>query len=121
MHYKLFIFFYSSSNTTCVSSYVIQHFQDTFRQCIIDMIHGNLYSYNELQDDDVLKTVVSIAGSTVDVPNGYYEYGALSAECRLAEAIITSTRFAHCETPSLTFSDSHRFELISDWLPCFEC
>lgn len=69
------------------------------------MIHGNLYSYNELQDDDVLKTILSIVESTIDVPNGYYEYGALSAELRLAEAFISSTRFANQSgTPSFAFS-----------------
>lgn len=91
----------------CVSSYLIQHFQDTFRQCIIDLIHGNLYSYNDLQEDDVLKTLLSIAETTIEVPNGYYEYGALSAELRLAEAIVSSTRFAYCEAPPFIISSIH--------------
>lgn len=85
-----------------LSSYLIQHFQDTFRQCIIDLIHGNLYNYNDLQDDDVLETIVSIAESTIEVPYGYHEYGALNAELRLTEAIISGTRFAHCGTSSFT-------------------
>lgn len=78
------------------------------------MIHGNLYNYNELQDDDVLKTILSIAETTIDVPSGYYfEYGALSAEIQLAEAFISSTRFAHCETPPFNIFHSHFYVIAT--------
>lgn len=82
--------------TNAYDSYIIQHFQDTFRQCIIDLIHGNLHHYHELQHDDVLNTILSITESTVDVPD-VYDYGILNAEFKLLESLIVSSRFARCD------------------------
>lgn len=85
-----------------IGSYIIQHFQDTFRQCIIDLIHGNLHHYNDLQHDDVLITILSITKSSGDVPD-VYDYGILNAELKLIESLIVSSRFARCELCRLNF------------------
>lgn len=76
-------------------SYIIQHFYDTFRQCVIDLIHGNLEHYNELQDDNVLQTILSITDESLDVPDSrHFNYGALNNEMKLAETLVESARSA---------------------------
>lgn len=75
-------------------SYIIQHFNDTFRQCVIDLMLGKITDCNQLQEDDALKTILSITETSVKIPDGYCTYGALNPEIQLAESIITSSRFA---------------------------
>lgn len=55
---------------------------------------GNIGDRNQLQEDDALKTVLSIADSSITIPAGYLTYGALNAEMQLAECLLTSSRFA---------------------------
>lgn len=81
-------------------SYIVQHFNDTFRQSIIDLMLGNITNCNQLQEDDALKTILSITESSIKVPEGYHTYGALNPEIQLAESIITSSRFAIRNSPN---------------------
>lgn len=84
-------------------SYIIQHFHDTFRQCILDLIHGNLEHYNELQDDNVLQTILSITDVSLDVPDGrHFNYGVLNKEMQLAETLVGSARSANKNKNSIS-------------------
>lgn len=74
-----------------VRSFIIQNFFDTFRQSIIDLMHGNITQINEPQFSESLKILASIADSNINV-SGFYHYGALNNELQLTESILESTR-----------------------------
>lgn len=67
-------------------SYLIQHFRDTFRQSILDLIHGNISDYKDIKIDETIKILTSLEIS------GFYHYGALNNELQLVESLLTSTR-----------------------------
>lgn len=54
---------------------------------------GNITDRDQLQEDDALKTILSI--TEIRIPDGYHTYGALNTELQLAETLITSSRFAN--------------------------
>lgn len=59
---------------------------------MIDLMQGNLKQKDELQFNEALKILATIAESSVEL-SGYYHYGALNNELQLTESIIESTRF----------------------------
>lgn len=62
-------------------------------------MQGNITEYTQINEDDVLDTIVEIAQETL-VPStpapirGYYYAGVLGPELRLAEDLVLHTRSA---------------------------
>ncbi|XP_022213742.2 phosphatidylinositide phosphatase SAC2 isoform X4 [Drosophila obscura] len=84
--------------------FFIQNFADSFRQCIIDLMLGQLRQADELQEDEVLGTILQILKPETRAPiRGYYGVGVLAPELKLLESIVT-TRCAD-QRPSETESD----------------
>lgn len=75
-----------------ICSYIIQNFYDTFRQSMIDLMQGNITQRYELQFDETLKVLATIAESPFEISD-FYHYGALNNELQLTESIIKSTRW----------------------------
>lgn len=75
-----------------ICSYIIQNFYDTFRQSMIDLMQGNIRKSDELQFNEALKVLASIAELPVEV-SSYYHYGALNNELQLTESILKSARY----------------------------
>lgn len=72
-------------------SFFIQNFADSFRQCIIDLMQGELRHATELREDEVLETIVHILTPESHPPLlGYYNAGVLGPELKLLESIITN-------------------------------
>lgn len=70
-------------------SFFIQNFADSFRQCIIDLMQGQLQRADELREDDVLETIVQILTPESRPPlRGYYSAGVLGPELKLLESIV---------------------------------
>lgn len=59
---------------------------------MIDLMQGNLKQKDELQFNEALKILASIAESSIEL-SGFYHYGALNNELQLTESIIKSARF----------------------------
>lgn len=57
-------------------------------------MQGKIQHYKELQDDDVINTILAITESSIEAPTGYFNYGVLNNELQFAESIIVSTRSA---------------------------
>lgn len=108
-----------------ICSYIIQHFHDTFRQSIIDLMHGNIADYKDVKFDETVKILASIIDTTVDI-SGYYHYGALNHELQLAESLLKSTRLIkfHSQIVLALFS-SVCFSLVfispQIWLQTLNC
>lgn len=72
-------------------SYIIQHFRDTCRQSIIDLMLGNVRHGDELKFNRTLLTLVQMAEPATLAPD-YFHYGALNNELQLAESLVQSAR-----------------------------
>jgi hypothetical protein len=94
--------FYSASKHSlaqCLSlgsrSYYTQHFIDTFRQGVIDLLLGNLDDISEICRDDPIEQIANIAQSAL-VPTSrapkYFNYGVMGNELRLVEDTIVCAR-----------------------------
>uniref|UniRef100_A0A1A9UEQ5 SAC domain-containing protein n=1 Tax=Glossina austeni TaxID=7395 RepID=A0A1A9UEQ5_GLOAU len=69
--------------------FFIQNFTDTFRQCIIDLMQGQLNNANELKEDEVLSTILLILCPSVPAPTrGYFYAGVLGPEIKLLDNIL---------------------------------
>ncbi|XP_030553911.1 phosphatidylinositide phosphatase SAC2 isoform X1 [Drosophila novamexicana] len=83
--------------------FFIQNFADSFRQCIIDLMQGELRHATELREDEVLETIVHILTPESHPPLlGYYNAGVLGPELKLLESIITNSYYL------ARFKDSYR-------------
>lgn len=72
-------------------SYIIQHFRDTRRQTIIDLMLGNVKHGDELKFNRMLSTLAQMAEPTITVSD-YFHYGALNNELQLTESVVRSAR-----------------------------
>jgi hypothetical protein len=94
-------------------SYYLQHFVDTFRQGVIDLLHGNLEDISEISADDPLEQITQIA-QTALVPESrapsYFNYGALGNDLKFAE---DSVIFARWMLLPFEFNNIFHFSLIS--------
>lgn len=76
-------------------SYYTQHFVDTFRQGVIDLLLGNLDDISEICTDDPIEQIANIAQSAL-VPQSrapkYFNYGVMGSELRLVEDTIVCAR-----------------------------
>lgn len=59
---------------------------------MIDLMQGNIEQKDELQFNEALKILASMAESSIEL-SGFYHYGALNNELQLTESIVKSTRF----------------------------
>lgn len=59
---------------------------------MIDLMQGHIEQKDELQFNEALKILASIAESSVEFSE-FYHYGALNNELQLTESIIKSSRF----------------------------
>ncbi|KAH8357220.1 hypothetical protein KR084_010037 [Drosophila pseudotakahashii] len=83
--------------------FFIQNFADSFRQCIIDLMQGQLLRAEELQEDEVLDTILQILTPETRPPlRGYYNPGVLGHELQLLESIVTTSYYL------ARFKDSYR-------------
>ncbi|KAH8271350.1 hypothetical protein KR018_007362 [Drosophila ironensis] len=83
--------------------FLIQNFADSFRQCIIDLMQGQLRGADELQEDEVLGTILRILTPESKPPlGGYYNPGVLAPELKLLESIVTTSYYL------ARFKDSYR-------------
>ncbi|XP_017007574.2 phosphatidylinositide phosphatase SAC2 isoform X5 [Drosophila takahashii] len=83
--------------------FFIQNFADSFRQCIIDLMQGQLLRAEELQEDEVLDTILQILTPETRPPlRGYYNPGVLGPELQLLESIVTTSYYL------ARFKDSYR-------------
>lgn len=76
-------------------SYFLQHFADTFRQGVIDLLHGNLDDISEISADDPIEQLTNIA-QTALVPDSrapqYFNYGVLGNDVKFVEDSFTFAR-----------------------------
>lgn len=72
-------------------SYFIQHFCDTRRQTIIDLMLGNVKHGDQLKFNRILLTLTQMAEPTIIVSD-YFHYGAINNEMQLTESMIRSAR-----------------------------
>lgn len=77
-------------------SYVIQHFRDTLRQSVIDLMLGNIMQRDQLQFDETLKILTQMTDLS-PIDTSHFHYGALNTELQLTEAVIKSTRCEELE------------------------
>ncbi|XP_033164017.1 phosphatidylinositide phosphatase SAC2 isoform X1 [Drosophila mauritiana] len=83
--------------------FFIQNFADSFRQCIIDLMQGQLLRAEDLQEDEVLGTILQILTPETRPPlRGYYNPGVLGPELQLLESIVTTSYYL------ARFKDSYR-------------
>ncbi|XP_020813812.1 phosphatidylinositide phosphatase SAC2 isoform X1 [Drosophila serrata] len=83
--------------------FFIQNFADSFRQCIIDLMQGHLLTADELQEDEVLNTILQILTPETRPPmRGYYNPGVFGPELQLLESIVTTSYYL------ARFKDSYR-------------
>uniref|UniRef100_B3NZZ3 GG24675 n=1 Tax=Drosophila erecta TaxID=7220 RepID=B3NZZ3_DROER len=83
--------------------FFIQNFADSFRQCIIDLMQGQLLRAEDLQEDEVLDTILQILTPETRPPlRGYYNPGVLGPELQLLESIVTTSYYL------ARFKDSYR-------------
>lgn len=84
-------------------SYVIQHFDDHFRQCVIDLMLGHLRDGSQLHDEDqpfdtmlaVCRAFVEPFVPTMPKPNRQvYSLSVFRDELWLTEQLVHFTRFA---------------------------
>lgn len=59
---------------------------------MIDLMQGNIEQKDQLQFNEALKILATIAESSVELSE-FYHYGALNNELQLTETIIKSARF----------------------------
>lgn len=78
-------------------SYYLQHFADTFRQSVIDLLQGNLQDISEITADDPFEQISRIA-QTALVPESrapqYFNYGVLGDDLKIVEDTFVFARFS---------------------------
>lgn len=78
-------------------SYYLQHFADTFRQSVIDLLQGNLQDISEITADDPLEQIGNIA-QTALIPESrapqYFNYGVLGNDLKIVEDTLVFARSA---------------------------
>lgn len=87
---------------TIKRSYVIQHFDNHLRQCVIDLMLGQLRDGSQLHQDQPFDTVLAVCRSFVEpllpvVPKPNRQAYSLSVfrnELWLTEQLVQFTRFA---------------------------
>ncbi|CRL06388.1 CLUMA_CG019050, isoform A [Clunio marinus] len=71
--------------------YYLQHFADTFRQSVIDLLHGHLEDISEISADDPFDQIANIAQSAL-VPSSpapkYFNYGILGNDLKMIEDTV---------------------------------
>lgn len=84
-------------------SFIIQTFADSFRQSVIDLMHGKIENADDINDDDVWEALLCVAQQTVieplapdAPPKGYYNPGVLGAELKLLEPFVLNSRSGVC-------------------------
>ncbi|KAH8360019.1 hypothetical protein KR093_010212 [Drosophila rubida] len=83
--------------------YFIQKFADSFRQCIIDLMQGDLKQASELHEDPILETILHILLPESRAPlRGYYYAGVLGPELKLIESFVSNSYYL------ARFKDSYR-------------
>jgi len=78
-------------------SYFIQHFADTFRQSVINLLHGNIDNENDINEDDTFETIINVAQTVIPitkVPKDIVYTGVLGPELHLAENLFNFARSA---------------------------
>lgn len=77
-------------------SYYLQHFVDTFRQGVIDLLHGKLDDISEITVDDPFEQITNIAQCAL-IPESrapqYFYYGVLGNDLKFLEDSIVFARF----------------------------
>ena len=72
--------------STC--SYYLQHFADTFRQSVIDLLQGRIEDISDITADDPFEQIGKIAQTALipdSRPPQYFNYGVLGSDLKLAE------------------------------------
>ncbi|XP_013108333.2 phosphatidylinositide phosphatase SAC2 isoform X2 [Stomoxys calcitrans] len=83
--------------------FFIQNFADTFRQCMIDLMQGQLNDAQQLREDEVLTTILHILCPSTPAPTrGYFYAGVLQPELQLLEHVIYTSYYL------ARFKDSYR-------------
>lgn len=92
---KIFQAFPFSFLLFVICSYIIQHFADSFRQSVIDLLMGNLTDLSDIQMDDPLEKIAGIAQMAL-VPETrapqYVDYGVLGNDLKMLEETIYFAR-----------------------------
>lgn len=81
-------------------SFYIQHFADTFRQSVIDLLLGNLQDISEIVADDPLEQIVGIAQTAIIPdrrPPEYFNYGVLGNDLKIVEDTLVFARLTHAQ------------------------
>lgn len=77
---------------------MIQHFADTLRQSIIDMMLGQIKDKNDFGEDDAVEQLLNIAQTTLvpqkRAPLEYFNYGVLGSDLKMIEDTIYFARFS---------------------------
>lgn len=77
-------------------SYYLQHFADTFRQSVIDLLQGKLEDISEISADDPFEQIARIA-QTALIPQirapEYFNYGILGNDLRIIADTVVFFRF----------------------------
>lgn len=80
----------------CFLSYYLQHFADTFRQSVIDLLLGNLEDVSEISADDPIEQFGKIV-QTCLVPDcrppEYFNYGVLGHDLKIVNDTVFFARF----------------------------
>jgi len=78
-----------------VFSYYLQHFADTFRQSVIDLLQGHVDDLSEVEADDPIEQFSRIA-QTALVPSTpaptYLDFGVLGSDLKFATDTIVFAR-----------------------------
>lgn len=92
-------------------SYYLQHFADTFRQSVIDLLQGNLQDISEICSDDPLAQIAYIA-QTALLPEShaqYFNYGVLGNDLKIIEDTVMFARFSSKTAMLLLLLKSNKF------------
>lgn len=75
-------------------SFIIQTFADSFRQSVIDLMHGKIQNAEDIEDEDVWEVLLNVAQQTVPEapPKGYYNPGVFGPELKLLEPFVLNSR-----------------------------
>jgi hypothetical protein len=77
-------------------SYYLQHFVDTFRQGVIDVLLGNLEDISEISFDDPLEQITQIAQTALlpesRAPTYYFNCGAMGSDLKFAQDSVIFAR-----------------------------
>lgn len=77
-------------------SYYLQHFADTFRQSVIDLLQGNLEDISDIVADDPFAQATNIAKTALipsTLPPTILNYGSFGHDLKFAIDTFDFTRF----------------------------